>query len=125
MLESTRHNYRLIAILIAAIGSGLPLWTQSTRQLDLLDTEFLLIWLLFGVIASIVARFVVNLKAGDMIASFAAGFVISVVIHFVSSILVSGYVQAQFALSLFVAICAGALSGAIGSVFWISKKSKR
>lgn len=125
MLESTRHNYRLIAILIATIGAGLPLWMRSSRQMDLLDFNFLLIWLLFGVIASVVARFVVNLKAADMIGSFAAGYVISVVIHFVSSILVSGYIQAQFALSLLIAICVGALSGAIGSVFWISSKSKK
>lgn len=124
MLESTRHNYRLIAILIAAIGAGLPLFHRSSRQLDLLNVEFLLIWILFGVLASVIARFVVNLKPSDMIGSFAAGFVIAVVIHFVSTILLSGYIQAQFALSLLISICAGALSGAIGSIFWIRPKSK-
>lgn len=126
MLESTRHNYRLITILISAIGAGLPLWTTNRRQIDFIDTEFLLIWIGIGVLASLVVRFVVNLKMRDMIGCFAIGYVIAVVIHFVSSILLNSYIQARFELSLLIAILVGIASGWIGSLLWMGwKKSAR
>lgn len=122
MHETTRHNYRLITILISALGAGLPLWTTSRRQIDFMDTEFLLIWIGIGVLASLVVRFVVNLKMRDMIGCFAIGYVIAVVIHFVSSILLNSYIQARFELSLLVAILAGVASGWIGSLLWTGLK---
>lgn len=122
MLESTRHNYRLITILISTIGAGIPLWATSRRQIDYTDTEFLLVWIGIGLLASLIVRFVVNLKMRDMAGCFAIGYVIAVVLHFVSSILVNNYVQARFELSLLFAIIVGALSGWLGSLLWVGLK---
>lgn len=119
MLETTRHNYRLITILISTLGAGIPLWTTNRRQIDFADTEFLLTWVGIGLLASLVVRFVVNLKMRDMIGCFSIGYVIAVVLHFVSSILVDNYVQARFELSLLLAILVGALSGWLGSLMWM------
>ena len=118
MSESRKHNYRLIAIFISTMAAGIPLWTSARRQLDLLELDFLLIWIGLGFLASIITRLIAGLKARDLIGCFAIGYVLSVVIHFVSSILTSGYVQARFEISLLVAILAGVLSGALGTLLW-------
>jgi len=130
MLETTRHNYRLIAILISTIGAGLPLWTAGTRQIDFTDASFLLTWLLVGFAASFVSQFVVNLKARDMVSCFAIGYVTAVVLHFVGTILLTNYIQTQFEVTLLMAILTGSLSGWFGSLLWTGvktgkKKSKR
>lgn len=128
MLETTRHNYRLITIFISTIAAGLPLWTSSVRQIDFTDISFLLVWLLLGVVASFVTQFVVNLKMRDMIGCFAIGYVTAVVLHFVSTILLTSYIQSRFELSLFMAILTGILSAWLGSLLWrgvkINKKKK-
>ena len=118
MLEATRHNYRLITILISTIAAGLPLWTSSARQIDFTEISFLLVWLLLGVVASFITQFVVNLKIRDMIGCFAIGYVIAVVVHFVSTILLTSYIQTRFEFSLFMALVIGILSAWIGSLLW-------
>lgn len=122
MLESTRHNYRLITIFISTFGAGLPLWTSSTRHTDFTEPVFLLIWVAIGIFASLVVRFIVNLKMRDMVGCFAIGYVIAVVIHFVSSILLSSYVHARFEISLLMAMLAGIVSGGLGSLLWMGVK---
>lgn len=128
MLEATRHNYKLITILISTIAAGLPLWTSSARQIDFTEISFLLIWLLLGVVASFITQFVVNLKMRDMIGCFAIGYVTAVVVHFVSTILLTSYIQSRFELSLFMALVIGILSAWLGSLLWkgvkINKKKK-
>jgi RsiW-degrading membrane proteinase PrsW (M82 family) len=122
MLESTRHNYRLVTIFISTIAAGLPLWTSSTRQTDFTDTGFLVLWIAIGILASFVVRFIVNLDIRTMVGSFAIGYVIAVVVHFVSSILLSSYVQARFELFLLIALLAGITSGGLGSLLWMGIK---
>lgn len=122
MLEKTRHNYKLVTIFISTIGAGLPLWTSSTRQTDFTDTGFLLLWISIGIFASFVVRFIVNLDLRNMVGCFAIGYVIAVVVHFVSSILLSNYVHARFELSLLLALLAGVTSGGLGSLLWMGIK---
>jgi len=122
MLETTRHNYRLITILIATIGAGLPLFTSNSRRIDFTEIGFLFIWICLGIFASLIVRFIVNLKIRDMVGCFAIGYVIAAVMYFVSSILTSGYVQAQFELSLLISMLAGVLPGGIGSLIWTGIK---
>lgn len=128
MLETTRHNYRLITIFISTIAAGLPLWTSSARQIDFMEFSFLIVWLLLGVIASFITQFVVNLKMRDMIGCFAIGYVTAVVVHFVSTILLTSYIQSRFELSLFMALVIGILSAWLGSSLWkgvkVNKKKK-
>lgn len=118
MLEKTRHNYKLVTIFISTIGAGLPLWTSSTRQTDFTDTGFLLLWISIGIFASFIVRFIVNLDLRNMVGCFAIGYVIAVVVHFVSSILLSSYIHARFELSLLMALLAGITSGGLGSLLW-------
>lgn len=122
MLETTRHNYRLVTILISTMGAGVPLWTSSTRQTDFTDPGFFLLWVGIGIFASLIVRFIVNLNIRDMVGCFAIGYVIAVVIHFVSSILLSSYIHARFELSLLMALLAGILSAWLGSLLWIGIK---
>ncbi len=124
MLETTRHNYKLIAIGISTLAAGLPLWTRDVRQIDFGDIGFLLTWAFIGIIASFVSRFVVNLKMRDMISCFAIGYVAAVVIHFVSTILLTNYIQTRFELSLFTALMTGVLSGWLGSFIWVGIRRK-
>ncbi|MCC5942913.1 MAG: hypothetical protein JJU37_15325 [Balneolaceae bacterium] len=123
MLETTRHNYRLIAILISTIGAGLPLWTTGARDINFTEPSFLLTWLFVGFVASFVSQFVVNLKARDMVGCFAIGYVTAVVLHFVGTILLTNYIQTQFEVTLLMAILTGALSGWFGSLLWTGVKS--
>ncbi|TVQ02809.1 MAG: hypothetical protein EA359_11015 [Balneolaceae bacterium] len=125
MLETTRHNYRLITIFISMIAAGLPLWTSDIRQLDFNSINFLVLWVFIGIAASFIVQFVVNLKPRDIIGSFAIGYVSAVVLHFVGTIMVSSYVQARFEISLLLALLAGISSGWIGSALWSSVKRKR
>lgn len=125
MLETTRHNYRLITIFISTIAAGLPLWTSSARQIDFTDISFLLVWLLLGIVASFVTQFVVNLKMRDMIGCFAIGYVTAVVLHFVSTILLTSYIQSRFELSLLMAMLVGILSAWLGSLLWKGVKTKK
>lgn len=122
MLESTRHNYRLVTIFASTFGAGIPLWTSSSRQTDFTDPGFLILWVAIGIFASLIVRFIVNLKIRDMVSCFAIGYVIAVVIHFVSSILLSSYVHARFEISLLMAMLAGITSGGIGSLLWMGVK---
>ena len=125
MLETTRHNYRLITILISTIAAGLPLWTSESRQIDFSDYSFIVVWLLIGVVASFVAQFVVNLKPRDMIGSFAIGYVTAVVLHFVGTILLTSYIQTRFELSMLIAIIVGVLAAGIGSLMWKGIRSTK
>ncbi|MCC5912968.1 MAG: hypothetical protein JJU46_01225 [Balneolaceae bacterium] len=120
MLETTRQNYKLIAITIATIAAGLPLWTQTTGQVDFTSTGFLVQWFLIGLAGSFVTRFVTNLQPRDMIGGFIIGYIIAVVIYFVSRILIANVIHSQFILSLAVAIGFGIATGGIGSLVWSS-----
>jgi hypothetical protein len=125
MLETTRQNYKLIAITISTIAAGLPLWTQTSGSIDFTDTIFLIQWFLIGLAASFVTRFVANLKTRDMVGSFTIGYVIAVVVYFVSRILLANLIHSQFILSLAIAITFGILTGSIGSLIWGSMKTKK
>lgn len=125
MLETTRHNYRLITIFISTLAAGLPLWTSGARQIDFTDLTFLIIWLLLGIVASFITQFVVNLKMRDMVGCFAIGYVTAVVIHFVSTILITSYIQSRFELSLLMAMVVGILSAWSGSLIWKGVKKKK
>lgn len=125
MLETTRHNYRLITIFISMIAAGLPLWTSDIRQLDFNNLEFLVLWILIGIAASFVVQFVVNLKPRDIIGSFAIGYVSAVVLHFVGTILISSFVQTSFEITLLLALLTGIASGWIGSMLWSGVKRKK
>lgn len=100
------------------IAAGLPLWTSSSRQIDFTEPSFLAVWLAIGIAASFVAQFVVNLKVRDMAGAFAIGYVSAVVIHFVSTILLTSFVQSRFEISLLAALLTGSAAAWIGSLLW-------
>lgn len=125
MQEATRQNYKLIAIFIATLAAGLPLWTQTTTQINFTDTLFLVRWLAFGIGASFFTLFVANLKMRDMIGTFTIGYLIAVIIYFVSRILIANQIHSQFILSLAFAIGFGIISGWIGSLAWRGVKRKK
>lgn len=118
MLETTRQNYKLIAITIATIAAGLPLWTQTIGQVDFTATSFLAQWFLIGLAGSLITRFVANLQPRDMIGSFIIGYIIAVVIYFVSRILIANVIHSQFILSLAIAIGFGILTGGISAIIF-------
>jgi len=118
MIESKRHNYRLIAIAISTLAAGLIVWTQNARQVDFTDLSFLLIWLLIGTIASFGCQLIVNLRMSDIIGSFAIGYVIAIVIHFISGVLVTNYVQTRFEFFLLIALLTGSAAGWLGALLW-------
>lgn len=125
MLETTRHNYRLISIFISTLAAGLPLWTSDLRQIDFTNYSFLITWLIIGFIASFVVQFVVNLKPRDIIGSFAIGYVTAVVIHFVATILLTSYIQTRFELTLLMALVVGVLAGWLGTLMWRGVKTTK
>lgn len=118
MIESKRHNYRLIAIAISSLAAGLIVWTQNARQVDFTDISFLLIWLLIGTIASFGCQLIVNLRMSDIVGSFAIGYVIAIVIHFISGVLVTNYVQTRFEFFLLIALLTGSAAGWLGALLW-------
>lgn len=122
MKETKKHNYRLIAIAISTFAAGIPIWSQDTRRLDFTDISFLILWVVIGIVVSFLAHFVVNLKIRDLAGSFAIGYVIAVVIHFVSGVLFSNYIYSGFEISLLLAILCGAGGGGIGSLLWSGLK---
>jgi len=127
MLETTRQNYKLIAIFISTIAAGIPLWTQTGRAVDFTELSFLISWGLLGIIASFVTLFVANLKSKDMISSFIIGYMLAVITYFVSRVLVSNMIHPQFLLSLSLAIGFGIVTGWFGTFVWgrIKKKKRK
>lgn len=127
MLETTKHNYKVISIFTSTLAAGIPIWTSSARQIDLTDISFLTTWLLFGVFVSFVTQFIVNLNIRDFIGSFAIGYVTAVVIHFVGTLLLTNYIQSRFELTLVIALGSGIFTGAAGSLLWkgIKRKGKK
>lgn len=125
MLETTRHNYKLISIFTSTLAAGLPLWTSSVRQIDFTDLTFILTWLLIGISVSFVTQFIVNLKMRDIIGSFAIGYVSAVVIHFVGTLLMSNYIQSRFEIILIIALLTGIVSGWGGALLWAGVKRKK
>jgi hypothetical protein len=126
MIESKRHNYRLIAIAISTLAAGLMVWTQNSRQIDFTDPSFLILWLLVGTIASFFCQLIVNLRMSDITGSFAIGYVIAIVIHFISGVLVSNYVQTRFEFFLLIALITGSAAGWLGAFLWsLLRKSGR
>lgn len=125
MLDTTRQNYKLIAIFISTLAAGIPLWTQTGRAVDFTEISFLFSWGILGLIASIVTLFVVNLKSKDMISSFIIGYMLAVIIYFVSRILISNMIHSQFLLSLTLAIVFGIVTGWFGTFTWGRMKKKR
>jgi len=125
MLETTRHNYKLISIFTSTLAAGLPIWASSARQIDFTDLTFLSTWLLIGILVSFVTQFIVNLKMRDIIGSFAIGYVSAVVIHFVATLLLTNYIQSRFEIILIIALVTGIVSGWAGSLLWASVKKKR
>ncbi len=124
VIESNRQNYKMIAMLIATIAAGLPIWTRSLRQIDYTDPNFLILWLSIGIIASFTTLFFVNLKTWDMVSSFTIGYIIAVVLHFVGGILVVNYIHAQFAVALLISMGIGVASGLFGAYAWKGIKWK-
>lgn len=126
MIETTRQNYKMIAVLIATLGAGFPIWTQSVRQINFTDPSFLLLWLFIGILAAFVSLFFINLRMGDMIASFTIGYVLSVVTFFVGGILVTNHIHSQLGVALSISMVTGIVSGFTGSLIWswIKKQGK-
>lgn len=125
MLETTRQNYKLIAIFISTLAAGIPLWTQTGTAVDFTAPSFLIAWGVLGIIASFVTLIVVNLKSKDMISSFIIGYMLAVIVYFVSRILISNMIHSQFILSLALAIGFGILTGWIGTFIWSRVKKKK
>lgn len=126
MIETSRQNYKIIAVIIATLGAGLPIWTQSVRDVNFTDLNFLGLWLLIGIISAFVTLFFVNLNLGDMIASFTTGFLIAVVGLFIGGIIINNHIHSQLAISLPLAMITGVISGFSGSTIWkLIKKKKR
>lgn len=125
MLESTRQNYKLIAIFISTVAAGIPLWTQTGSAVDFTQLSFLISWGGIGIAASFITLFVVNLKMRDMISSFIIGYIIAVIIYFVSRILIANMIHGQFITSLILAICFGIITGWFGPFVWTRIKRKK
>lgn len=126
MSTVNRQNYKLIAILTAALAAGLPLWTSSARRVDFLDFYFLSLWVIFGALAAFFVLFFIRLKTRDMISSFIVGYMIAVIIYFVGLIFAANVIHNQFLTSLLIAIATGAITGWIGSLSWrwIKRKNR-
>ncbi len=124
MIEASRQNYKMIAILIATIAAGLPIWTQSLRQIDFTDPNFLMIWIAIGIVGAFTTLLFVNLKTWDMVTSFIIGYMIAVILHFIAGILILNFIHAQLAISLLISMGAGIISGITGSYIWIAIKWK-
>jgi len=114
----------MIAILIATIAAGLPIWTQSLRQIDFTDPNFLMIWIAIGIVGAFTTLLFVNLKTWDMVTSFIIGYMIAVILHFIAGILILNFIHAQLAISLLISMGAGIISGITGSYIWIAIKWK-
>jgi hypothetical protein len=124
VIETSRQNYKIIAILIATIAAGLPIWTQSLRQIDFTDPNFLMIWLAVGIFGAFTTLLFVNLKTWDMVTSFIVGYMIAVILHFIAGILILNFIHAQLAISLLIAMGVGIICGISGSYIWIAIKWK-
>ncbi|MEX2573590.1 MAG: hypothetical protein WD317_04805 [Balneolaceae bacterium] len=124
MIETTRQNYKTIAILISTLGAGLPVWTRTVRQIDFTDPSFLGLWLFTGILISFISLFFINLSMRDMITSFTVGYVLSVVGLFTGGILISNHVHGQLILALPLSMGIGIISGFTGSVIWTWIKRK-
>lgn len=119
MSRNDRNNQKLIALIIATIAAGIPLATSPGAQINFVDTNFLLIWVLPGIFASFATFLYFSLKMRDIIGSFMLGYMLAVIIRFVADILISNVAHGDLSMSLFVALGIGGFSGWTGSAIWV------
>lgn len=124
MLETTRQNYKMIAIFVALVAAGIPLLTHSSGRINFMDYWFLAGWLASGVVGAFFTLLIANLKTRDLIGSFTIGYASALIVYFVSRILLANMIHSQFILSLGIAILFGIISGWTGSLIWTLIKKK-
>lgn len=121
-----KKNHKFISIVVATIAAGIPITTVSAHQLDLTDPSFLLIWCIMGVIGSFGTYLYFSLQKSDIIGTFIVGYVLAVILRFVTDIVVNSISHSNLSLSLFIAMGAGAFAGWAGSSLWtLLKKSRK
>lgn len=118
MIAADRQKYKMIALLMATLGAGLPMWTRPLSEIDFTNLSFLGLWLLIGIAVSFISLFFISINRRDMISSFTIGYVLAVVLHFVGGVIVSNYIHSQLSLALLIAMGIGIISGYTGSVIW-------
>jgi len=118
MIAADRQKYKMIALLMATTGAGLPMWTRPLRDIDFTNLSFLGLWLLIGIIVAFFSLFFISMNRRDLISSFTIGYVLAVVLHFVGGVIVSNYIHNQLSQALLISMGVGSMSGYTGSVIW-------
>lgn len=108
----------MIALITSTLVGGLPLWTSGIRSVQLDDLTFIGLWVGLGVLLSFTLLLFISLRAGEMASSFATGFVIAVILHFVGSILIHSVVQPDLISSVLISLVVGGATGASGPLIW-------
>lgn len=104
------QSAKFIITILATISAGIPIWTVSSRNLNLTDPSFLSVLFLIGIAVAVIANLFSNLKPGDLIGAITAGFALTIIIRFMADMFFGTSNLSMIGLQLLIATVVGALS---------------
>lgn len=121
-----KKNRKFVSIVVATIAAGIPISTAAPHQLNFTDPLFLITWFALGTVASFGTYLYFNIALRDIIGTFIVGYMLAVILRFVTDIVVSNIQHSNLTSALFLAMGVGAAAGWAGAGMWtLLRKSKR
>lgn len=124
LYRERRNSQKFISLVVATIAAGIPISTASAHQLNFADPLFLGQWILLGVIGSFATFLYFSIKLRDIIGTFTLGYMLAVILRFVSDILINNVTHSNLSISLMISMAVGAFSGWLGSTLWLLMRRK-
>jgi hypothetical protein len=104
------QSAKFIITIVATVSAGIPVWTISSRNLNLTDPSLFGILLLIGIAVTVIANLFFNLKPGDLIGAVTAGFALAVIIRFLADMFFGTSNLSMIGIQLIIATAIGAIS---------------
>jgi hypothetical protein len=104
------QSAKFITTIVATVSSGIPIWTISSRNLNLTDPSLFGILFLIGIAVTVIANLFSNLKPGDLIGAVTAGFALSIILRFLADMFFGSSNLSMIGLQLVIATAIGAIS---------------
>jgi len=120
-----KQSSKFTAIVVATIAAGIPIWTVSSRDLNMTEPSFLGVWFLIGIVVTVLAIIFTNMDTRELIGAITAGFLIAVMIRYMADMFFGSARHSLIGMELLIAAGIGACSSWIGSFTYHFQEDKK